>query len=303
MSDDEKILVADRATGIVSLVDVGSGDARALSGPRKRAELRDRGTLAMDGRTAAYPEDDDTLTAWDLARGERRTFGKHDPIVSAERLSPDGRLYAEAEDNGAIRVTDTTTGERRKINALDDRGFALTWSGDGRALAAGGRDGTARVYDLAGKELARVRTNAWVWHLAFSRDGARLAVAGMDGAVRVLELPSGQIHELRGHVGSSSAVAFLPDSARLLSGGSDGTVRLWDLRTQRGSIVYRDSSTPDWITSSATSERTMISNGFSGRVWDMGILPGLDAGPDKVAAWAAAQTTAEVSDDGHLRSP
>jgi WD40 repeat protein len=154
--------------------------------------------------------------------GRRRTAR-----ITAAVFAPDGRTIAIATSGGHVMFLDAATGRERDRILLPQRGDF-------------GRDFN-RTYEHA---LA----------LAFSPDGRWFAAVGTDGVPRLWEFATRrEMHQLHGHEGQCTDLAFTADGGHLVSfGGGEGflwslrprtsaakTDRFEDLLAEDGAAVYR----------------------------------------------------------------
>jgi WD40 repeat protein len=102
-------------------------------------------------------------------------------------------------------------------------------SADGRSAASLFR-ARLHVWDMAtGKERWSSNVAEWSRALAFAPDDRLLATGGRDGIVRLWDPASGkQVHELAGHDGEVSSLAWSPDSRRLVSAAGNVAI-VWDV--------------------------------------------------------------------------
>ena len=124
--------------------------------------------------------------------------------------------------------------------------------------------------------------------------GLKVKVPNLDSTLKVWDLRWGsQMHVLKGHTYSVTAVAVTPDGKRAVSGSRDRTVKVWDL--QRGNQLHNFEGHKEWVTSivvtpdgqraiSASADKTL-------KVWDLQkgkILHTLIGHTDII--WAVAMT-------------
>jgi RNA polymerase sigma factor (sigma-70 family) len=227
-----------------------------------------------DGKTLASACSDGTVRLWDPTTGrERRCFrvernpvpGRGEAAVLGVVISPDGKELMALENFGTAYVWDLVTG--RELHSLKgSSGFGLALSPDGKTLVVGRGGDTAQrqltLWDLAAgkpvRELgAATRPTA---ALALSPDGKLLATGdsapvgefrpGVDSgasAVRLWDAVAGRkLHEMEGHTGGVTAVAFSPDGRALVSASHDATLRFWDLPTGKPvrTVPVADETTP-----------------------------------------------------------
>jgi WD40 repeat protein len=113
----------------------------------------------------------------------------------------------------------------------------IAFSADGTfLLSCGGTPhATLHVWEAKnGKEKWQRNLGVGAQAVAAAQDGRTIAVACDDGTVRLCNAADGaEQHQLQGHKGSVTAVAFTPDHAKVISAGRDGTVRFWERKTGR----------------------------------------------------------------------
>jgi RNA polymerase sigma factor (sigma-70 family) len=187
------------------------------------------------------------LYLWETTTGrEVRRLDSTNVIELA--ISPAGGMMASAQ-NDHVQVWDLSTGKPRFRR--NTPGFAVAISKDGGVLATGGRTrGGADpvvLWDLKTGDKLRSLTADMVQicRLAFSPDGKSLAASARSNGgfpppkgsraevVRFWEVDTGRLHELEGHTGEVTSLAFSPDSKVLATGGHDGTLLLWDTATRK----------------------------------------------------------------------
>ena len=94
------------------------------------------------------------------------------------------------------------------------------------------------VWEVTQAEPTRFSLNHSPGSVALRPDGLQLAAA-VEWTVRLFDLDQRyQSHELRGHKGPVTGVAYSPDGRRLVSGSWDGTVRFWDPATGSEAACY-----------------------------------------------------------------
>jgi RNA polymerase sigma factor (sigma-70 family) len=186
------------------------------------------------------------IHVWEASTGkELRNFQSFN--VMAVTISRAAGVLAAAE-NGNLKVLDLATWEPKFSHEIGT--FAVAISPDGSILASGARSTKTDPVMLwnprTGEKLRSLAGNMpQVFRLAFSPDGKQLAAASCripsfsppEGSrsqiVRVWDVQTGQLHELDGHTGGVTSVAYSPDGTVLATGGHDGTLILWDTASRK----------------------------------------------------------------------
>ena len=183
-----------------------------------------------------------TLSILDTATGKEARQLDATNIMGLA-VSHAGGVMATAQ-NAHVEVRDLATGKVKFSQQTP--GFAVAISADGRMLASGGRTRDKAdpvvLWDVrTGYKLRSLPGEMYqVFRLAFSPDGKTLAAAMCGNysfspsagtrseVVRLWDVDTGRLHELEGHTGGVTSVAFSPDGKILATGGHDGMLILWN---------------------------------------------------------------------------
>ena len=154
-------------------------------------------------------------------------------------VSPGGAFVATggSQDN-KIKIWDVKKGDLiREFEVTGNASYTVRVSGRGKYVVTSTSDGSLRAWNVkTGKEAGVISaTIGYIYDWAFSRDGKRMA-APSGAKITVWNLDTFKVeHELPGHVGGTSTVAFHPGGRWLASIGSDRKVKVWDLN--RGTLI------------------------------------------------------------------
>jgi eukaryotic-like serine/threonine-protein kinase len=198
--------------------------------------------FSPDGEDLVTGSTNGTVQVWDARAGrERGKLGTHARPVRGLVFSRDGRRLASASGDGVVKIWDRDApckgDEQKPLRTLRARvplaTMTFAFSPDGRRLVVGGEENTVQIWELATEKVQTLRGHSGdVWATAFSPDpeGQWVASAGLDSTVKVWDVRTGKlVHNLRGHTGLVSSVAFSPDGRLLFSGSRDKTVKVWDV--------------------------------------------------------------------------
>jgi WD40 repeat protein len=268
-SPDGKTLASGGLEKTIRLWDVATGtETRKLEAPRDRGKASDDSfsdyvksiAFSPDGKLLAAGGHDKTIRLWEAGAGTSRVFIKGGQIFTAVAFSPDGKILATGGTESNPRLWNVDLGkELLELAGHQSMINAVAFSPDGRALASGSMDQTIRLWDAAsGKELFRLKGGrdrrpaptgllvmpAGVVHsVAFSPDGILLAAGCEDGSIGLWEVASGtRLHDLEGHGGGVTSLAFFRNGKRLVSGHSNTTALVWDVDSPVMNL--RDSAKP-----------------------------------------------------------
>ncbi|MEE9513075.1 MAG: WD40 repeat domain-containing protein, partial [Anaerolineales bacterium] len=204
--DGERVAAANRLGG-VTIWNVDTGiEVLSLEGDGSTLMTVD---FSPDGSKLAASDGGGLAYLWDVVSGKRlSTFELNEYAHSDLAFSPDGNY----------------------LNSYSDGGIAYSWRGD--------TSGTSETpyTDYVSSLSVCVGT---LWDADFAQDGQLQAVGAADGTAYVFRSKLGStdvsgyrsLHNLTGHDGSVTGVAFNPEGSILASAGSDGTARLWELDT------------------------------------------------------------------------
>jgi WD40 repeat protein len=173
--DRSRLVVVRRPGGPFELVDVETGQKRALRGTESAEFL----VLAPTAQNLAIVRKPDELAIWDLATDQpRRRRQGIQTGWSAATISHDATILAAGALSGLIQLWDVTTLELLDtLPGHSDLIFDLDFSPDGKVLASVSADGVVKLWDVAARsELLTLRGGFRPWSsLRFSPDGRTLA--------------------------------------------------------------------------------------------------------------------------------
>jgi WD40 repeat protein len=168
----------------------------------------------------------------------------HKEPVYAVAFSPDGKAVVTGAGDPSVKVWDAVSGKELKTfagpNGHTGLVLGVAVSPDGRQLATAGADNFARVWDFPSSAPAgSFALGSEGRCVAVSADGSRLAGGGKDGKVRVWNASDGKpLHELSGHAGAVTGLAFSPNGQTLVTAGSDSTLRYWNVADGRAVAAF-----------------------------------------------------------------
>eukprot|EP01033_Poteriospumella_lacustris_P003976 gene3977-2831_t len=240
VSNDEQHLLCGDNRGNLLLWEMGND--RKINLPRSQWNGHDGGVSAMcwsdSKRLFASAGTDGIIALWKVFQGDhsilRRFKGHHGAITSLNMFSiryqtatgdqdDDSagetgaqtlRMLFSTSRDGSLRVWDTETGSSRSVIKANTGGsiLCLAISPCQRYFVTGDDSGTAQMWEFSPRSYLPPEYRP-------------------SGYSRLVEHISDCLHELIGHGGSVTSVAWSKDSHIVWTGSSDGFVRMWDALT------------------------------------------------------------------------
>ncbi len=220
------------------------------------------------------------LILWDANTGEAiRTLDQHLGGVWWVAFHPDGTRFAAGGMDGILRMWDVESGTQlfqldRHVGYIE----GIAFSHDGKRLVT--VDAGENILKFWHADTGRLigRSTSLVDQLRgrcvrFSPDDKLIATGGVGGLARLWDGQTGElIHELRGHDGQVTSVAFNADGTRAFTVGHDMTMDVWNTETGRRLLKVRGHTDRVWAVAVSPDGQKVASAADDGaiHIWDAG---------------------------------
>jgi WD40 repeat protein/serine/threonine protein kinase len=287
-SADGKLLAAAGYWGDVKVWDLTGKGAEATRPPEATIHHLYAGSVL---NLAFSPGNDDL--AWCTVTGRiqvinartgnaMRTFRGHDGPVNSVVFSPDGQRLASSGGDRRVRVWSVNAPQEVRSSYLEGGwSYDCAFSPDDKYIAlAGGvnqarpaKHTSIRVWDLddldAKKSVKEFKWTDYLTSVAYGKD--QIAAGSEDGTAVIWDAATAaKRHQLKGHNGVVTAIAYSPDAHYLATTGADGTLRFWDTSTGQESRIVPGDGTPLTCVAYSPDGRLVAASGADQavRVWD-----------------------------------
>ncbi|MBA3428766.1 MAG: winged helix-turn-helix domain-containing protein [Actinobacteria bacterium] len=212
------------------------------------------GTAAISpvGDTAAFGQDDGSVTLVSLGTGSKRSMDSRAPgRVTALAFRGDGTVLATGSDDGSVQVWDVPTGSLRETfsgHAAAARG--LVFNPDGTTLYSGSSDGSVIAWDVrgdrrlgqpfrfdpvaeagAGRQVSARKASTAV---AVSPDSSLFVTSPAAGRVTIWRASDqAAVGELHGPSGHIESLAFSHDGRLVAATGDGSETVVWDVAARK----------------------------------------------------------------------
>ncbi len=258
-SDGEKVCTAEKASSVVRIFDLQSGElARELE---PGARLIWRVGFSPDG-SLVFATTNHGVFFWDVDTGEQRVVlrGHEVRAYVADFHSGSGRVLTTSHDTTA-RVWDLSSGEEIVRLAHEKQLGVGEFSRDGRRVITAASELVARVWDVeTGAVLVTFAGHeARLTSAVFSPDERTVLTASFDGTARIWNADSGvELLVYSGHTGRLlRGASFTPDGRWAVTASIDNTVHIWPVDP----IPFAESVRPREL---SARERARFGIGVSG---------------------------------------
>jgi WD40 repeat protein len=274
-SSDKTIRLWNAETGLVKVLQEGSGRVRSLSfshdgkvlasssDDEQIVKLWDVSTpsnatclRSIRGRTCRFWSvdfnssnstvasgcDDGQIYIWNVKTGLlMKRLRSHQGRVRSVSVHPNGSQLLSSGSDQTMKIWDVQTGRCLKtIEEYTDLVWYVSYLHQGTQILSASDDGSIKIHDATTWELVHELSISrnWVWSIATNPMTSIMAIAHENYTIRLFNFDTNQYgQDLLGHTNQVRSVAFSPDGEILASGSDDHTVKIWDMNSEICSLT------------------------------------------------------------------
>ena len=234
VSPDKKWLALAEADGKITLIDLASGQPKALAGHTGPVTSL---AFAANSTRLVSSSADKTVRIWDVAAAQPvDVLHVSATPATAVAVHPNGNQVASGSSEGQISLWKLDVPAARPL--AGDNGAPATVaavSPDGKQLATAGiADGKPVIFvrDIASGNVTKTLAGheGAITALKFSLDNTKLASGSADKTARAWNLADGkELAKFAEHTNTVTGVAFNSNAQQMASGAADNSLKLWNV--------------------------------------------------------------------------
>jgi WD40 repeat protein len=202
--------------------------------------------LSPAGNQIAVGCKDKTLRLIDVASGAE-VHNIDAKSVNGFEYSNDGLWFALSHDDGSAEISPTSVNGATKTFHIPAHAHVESFTDPGRVIVAS-QDAASQVWDVRDtpRKIATLHNDfGGLTALAFSPDGKLLVTADGDTAIRYYDTSNWRLlHEYRGLLLETFAIAFTKDGKHVLVGGADDQIVELDTASVEERRITKDDGVP-----------------------------------------------------------